>query len=78
MSTSLLTAKGKDILVACYLAGGLLQTRGLPGLHDGARILADLLETYWDQLYPPLARLRARRNAVQWLIDRIRAHSDES
>ena len=78
LSTSLLTAKGKDILVACYLAGGLLQTRGLPGLHDGARILADLLETYWDQLYPPLARLRARRNAVQWLIDRIRAHSDES
>jgi type VI secretion system protein VasJ len=55
-----------------------LQTRGLPGLRDGARILADLLENWWDQLYPPLQRLRARRNAVQWLVDRIRAHSDET
>jgi type VI secretion system protein VasJ len=78
LSTNLLTNKGKDILVVCYLAGGLLQTRSISGLADGARILADMMQTWWDQLYPPLARLRARRNALQWLIDRVRAHSDET
>nr|WP_202031689.1 type VI secretion system protein TssA [Paraburkholderia sacchari] len=77
LSSTLLASKGKDVLVACYLAGGLLVTRGLPGLSDGAQMLAALLDMWWDQLHPPLARLRARRNALQWLIDRVRAHAEE-
>ncbi|WP_250478494.1 MULTISPECIES: type VI secretion system protein TssA [unclassified Caballeronia] len=77
LSQTLLADKGKDILVASYLAGGLLITRGLPGLADGAQMLEGLLATHWEQLYPPVARLRARRNAIQWLIDRVRAHADE-
>jgi type VI secretion system protein VasJ len=74
----LLANKGKDILVASYLAGGLLQMRGLPGLLDGLQVLADMLETHWDTLYPPLARLRARRNALDWLLERVNAHADET
>ncbi|WP_321800903.1 type VI secretion system protein TssA [Caballeronia sp. J97] len=77
LSSALLADKGKDILVASYLAGGLLITRGLAGLGDGARVLEGLVATHWEQLYPPVARLRARRNAIQWLIDRVRAHADE-
>ncbi|SPB14568.1 hypothetical protein NOV72_01811 [Caballeronia novacaledonica] len=77
LSQALLTNKGKDILVASYLAGGLLITRGLPGLNDGVQMLEGLLATHWEQLYPPVARPRARRNAIQWLIDRVRAHADE-
>jgi len=78
LSATLLSDKGKDILVACYLAGGLLQTRGLPGLLDGVQVLNDMLQTYWDTLYPPLQRLRGRRNALQWLIERIKLHGDET
>ena len=78
LSASLLADKGKDILVACYLAGGLLQTRGLPGLLEGVQVLNDMLQTYWDTLYPPLQRLRGRRNALQWLIERIKLHGDET
>ncbi|WP_213307566.1 type VI secretion system protein TssA [Paraburkholderia sacchari] len=77
LASTLLASKGKDVLVACYLAGGLLVARGLPGLSDGTQMLAGLLDTWWEQLHPPLSRLRARRNAVQWLIDRVRAHADE-
>ncbi|TDV28722.1 type VI secretion system protein VasJ [Paraburkholderia caballeronis] len=77
LSAALLADKGKDMLVACYLAGGLLRTSGLPGLRDGLQVLADLLQTHWDGLYPPLQRIRARRNAMQWLIDRVKADGDE-
>jgi type VI secretion system protein VasJ len=77
LSSALLAGKGKDILVASYLAGGLLITRGLAGLSDGVQMLDGLLTTRWEQLYPPVARLRARRNAIQWLIDRVRAHGEE-
>ena len=77
LSSALLAGKGKDILVASYLTGALLVTRGLAGLNDGAQVLEGLLSTHWERLYPPVARLRARRNAIQWLIDRVRAHGEE-
>jgi type VI secretion system protein VasJ len=77
LSSALLSGKGKDMLVASYLTGALLITRGLSGLNDGAQMLEGLLATHWDALYPPVSRLRARRNAIQWLIDRARAHGEE-
>ncbi|HTN64653.1 MAG TPA: type VI secretion system protein TssA, partial [Burkholderiaceae bacterium] len=61
----------------CYLAGGLLQTRGLPGLADGLRVLSDLFEQYWESLFPPLQRMRGRRNALQWLLDWVQRHAGE-
>lgn len=77
-SAELLSNRGKDILVACYMASGLLHTSGLIGLSQGLSIIADMLETYWITLYPPLTRLRARRNALQFLIDHIISSSSES
>jgi len=76
-AAALTSGKGKDIMVACYLAGGLLQTRGLEGLAVGLQVLDEMLQAYWDGMYPPLARLRARRNALQWLMDRIASHGSE-
>ncbi|MFS2036349.1 type VI secretion system protein TssA [Polaromonas sp. CT11-55] len=77
-SVELLSTKGKDLLVACYLAGGLLETRGLYGLADGLKVLADMLQSYWDTLYPGLKRMRGRRNALQWLIDRVQQRATET
>lgn len=77
LSAALLTSKSKDIVVACYLTAGLLQTQGLPGLRDGMQVLADLMQTWWDELHPSLQRMRARRNAMQWLIDRVKADGEE-
>ncbi len=78
LAAALLATTGKDVLVASYLAGALLHTHGLAGLADGLGVLADLLQTWWDQLHPPLKRLRARRNAIEWLVDQVRVHGDEN
>ena len=77
LSAELLSTKGKDLLVACYLTGGLFETRSLTGMADGLQVIADMLATYWDTLYPPLKRIRGRRNAIQWLIDRIQQRATE-
>ena len=78
LSVELLSTKGKDLMVACYLTAGLFETRSLAGMSDGLQVVADMLETYWDTLYPPLKRIRGRRNAVQWLVDRIQQRSTEA
>ncbi|MES2509496.1 MAG: type VI secretion system protein TssA [Pseudomonadota bacterium] len=78
LCTELLSDKGKDLLVACYLAAGLLETRSLAGLSDGLKVIADMLETYWDTMYPSVKRMRGRRNALQWLIDRVQQRATET
>ena len=77
LCTELLATKGKDLMVACYLTGGLYETRSLRGLAEGLTVVADMLQTYWDTLYPPIKRIRGRRNAVQWLMDRLQQRASE-
>jgi len=76
LSAGLLSTKGKDMLVAAYLVGACLEVRGVSGLGEGIRIFGDMLKAYWSTLYPPVQRLRGRRNALQWLIDRIVAKAE--
>ena len=68
---TIITSQSKDLLIACYLAGGLLETQGPAGLANGLSILSGMLQTYWDSLFPSIKRIRARRNALEWLTDRI-------
>ena len=78
LCATILTSQGKDLLIACYLAGGLLETEGPAGLAKGLGIVDEMLQTYWDSLFPSLKRLRARRNALQWLSDRISQKAGET
>ena len=55
MATDLL-GKTKDLRVAVWLTRAELANRGLPGLADGLKLTATLIETFWDTLYPPLDR----------------------
>lgn len=48
----LLATQSKDLEVVAYLIEGLTRTRGFAGIRDGFRLAADLIETFWDQLYP--------------------------
>jgi type VI secretion system protein ImpA len=45
-------ASSKDFEVAAWLAEALLRLEGLPGLTDAARLLAGLLDQYWDNGFP--------------------------
>jgi type VI secretion system protein ImpA len=52
--TEAIEQKTKDLEVAAYLLVAAFRVHGLPGLRDGFRLIRALVESYWDNLYPPL------------------------
>jgi type VI secretion system protein VasJ len=70
-STLILTTMSKDFLVASYLCHALFETKGYTGLEAGLTILRDMVNTFWDDMYPEQKRLRARISATKWLVDRL-------
>lgn len=64
-----LREEGKDLNAATWLLCAWTVTSGVTGLAAGVKVLRDLLETYWDALTPAVARLRARRNQVEWTLE---------
>lgn len=71
-ATQVLTTLAKDIPAAGYLAVALAHTEGLAGWTAGTRVFAGILETYWENAYPPVARIRARVNTLDWWKERSR------
>lgn len=72
LSQVILAQKGKHLLVASYLSAGLTATSGLPGLATGVHVLKDMVETYWDGLFPPAKRMRGRIAALTWWKERAK------
>jgi type VI secretion system protein VasJ len=77
LSGTILAEKSKNMQVATYLAAALTATDQFQGLSDGLTIIKDLVENYWDTMYPPLKRIRGRLNAVAWWADRAEAFLKE-
>jgi type VI secretion system protein VasJ len=74
MATNILETRSKDILVACYLAVGLLRTAGVPqGLLNGLVMLNDLMQVFWDDMFPPVKRMRGRAQSLGWWVERTEA-----
>ena len=71
LSSDILANQSKDLLVACYLAAGLMKQDGLEGLAVGIHILKDIIGTYWDTLFPPVKRIRGRINAIEWFVEKV-------
>ncbi|MFZ0449106.1 MAG: type VI secretion system protein TssA [Desulfatiglandaceae bacterium] len=70
ISTAILAGKSKDLRVASYLAVALIHTRKIDGLSVGLHIYGDLLETFWEDLFPPKKRLRGRIGAIEWWLEK--------
>jgi type VI secretion system protein VasJ len=70
-AATVLSSKSKDLLAACYLCAALRETRGWAGLADGLNLIKALLAGFWDTLHP--AKLRVRKTAIDWLLDRLNA-----
>ncbi|HEU18327.1 MAG TPA: type VI secretion system protein TssA [Deltaproteobacteria bacterium] len=66
LGTTILAEKSKDLLAASYLGIGLIQTQGAEGLEAGLVIYRDLLENFWDTMFPVKKRMRGRLNALEW------------
>lgn len=71
LGTTIIAEKSKHLLVASYLCVALVRSRGLEGLETGLVIYRELLETFWDVLFPPVKRMRGRQNAIEWWKDGI-------
>lgn len=69
LCASILDAKSKDMKVATYLGVALLHLKGIEGFSAGTQILLDLVEGYWDTMYPLKKRMRGRFNAISWWSD---------
>jgi type VI secretion system protein ImpA len=58
-----LATKSKDLQLAAWLTEAMLKREGFSGLHGGLALMRNLLEKYWDTLYPEMedgdAELRA-------------------
>lgn len=64
LSVTILSEKSKDLLVAVYLVTGLTKTHGFEGFAVGVAFLKDLVENFWETMYPPKRRMRGRLNAL--------------
>jgi type VI secretion system protein ImpA len=69
-----LARSSKDLLVAARLTEALTRLHGFAGLRDGLRLLRELIEQHWDQLYPSIedGDLEVRAAPFNWLDDNVR------
>ncbi|EJC65579.1 TssA family type VI secretion system protein [Alcaligenes ammonioxydans] len=69
LATQVLDKEGKDLSAGVWLCAAWLHEYGTRGLAAGLQVIRDLHTVYWDVMSPPAARIRGRRNQVQWLLD---------
>jgi type VI secretion system protein ImpA len=70
-----LLSRSKDLRIAIPVTRALLQTHGLPGLHEGLGLVHGLVAHFWDGLHPELDATddndpTARLNCLLELTDR--------
>jgi type VI secretion system protein VasJ len=73
-----LREEGKDFNAAVWLLCAWTTLNGISGLATGVHVLREMLEQYWDTLTPPPARLRARRNQAEWMLEWLTAKVEEN
>ncbi|GAB2895957.1 type VI secretion system protein TssA [Paralcaligenes ginsengisoli] len=71
LTSQILREEGKDLSAAIWLLAAWMHLYGSIGLAGGVHVLNDLVHTYWEEMSPPPARLRGRRNQMQWLLDHM-------
>jgi type VI secretion system protein ImpA len=69
--TKVLAEKSKDLEIVAYLIEALVRLRGFPGLRDGFRMASELVEQFWEGLYPAAEEgggaVEERFSHVLWL-----------
>lgn len=70
LSANILDHKSKDLRVAGYLAVGLIYTKKAEGIFIGMEVYLDLIEHFWESLYPIKSRPTGRSRAIDWWIEK--------
>lgn len=71
LSVTILSEKSKDLLVAAYLATALTRLHGFEGFGAAVAMLDDLVNNFWETMYPAKRRMRGRLNAIAWWQERM-------
>ncbi len=71
LGMQILLEQSKDFSAACFTAHGLVVRKHYTGLAEGLALVHTLAATFWDDMFPPPKRTRARAAAVAWWIDRL-------
>lgn len=69
LSTEALATRTKDLQIGAWLAEALIRLDGFVGCRDGLRLTRELIERFWETLYPEHddGDLEARANSISWL-----------
>jgi len=69
LASNALATRTKDLQIAAWLTEALVKLHGLAGLRGGLVVCRELLDRYWDTLYPEIEdeNLEARANALSWM-----------
>lgn len=70
LASEILASKAKDLLVASYLAVAQIHTAGIDGFGVGLCVYRDLLEQFWEDLFPKKKRMRGRIAAIDWWLEK--------
>jgi type VI secretion system protein ImpA len=73
LSTQVLTSKSKDLQIAVWLAEAQVAKEGFSGLRQGLDLCRQLVEQFWDTLYPENedGDLELRATPLEWLGSRF-------
>ncbi len=68
-----LATQSKDLQLAVWLTESLLKKRGFAGLGEGLALCRDLLDRFWDSLYPQIedGDLETRSAPIEWIASRL-------
>lgn len=68
LTTQALSTKTKDLFLASWLTEALLNKQGFAGLNEGLIYIRELLEQFWDTIYPELEDGDAefRASPLEW------------
>lgn len=70
LAEKILSEKSKDLLVGSYFAVSQIYIAGVAGLATGLQVYHELLEIYWDTMFPKKKRMRGRVAAIEWWIEK--------
>ncbi len=78
-SVKILRDRSKHIRIASYLAMGLFEEKGIRGLSAGLKMIDNLMENFWETMYPPNRPklLKARASCLEFLATYIAGESSE-
>ncbi len=76
LTGEVLATQSKDLQIAAWRTEALLRRIGIPGLTEGLNLVRELIERFWDSLYPEIedGDLEYRAGPLDWIGSRLGHH----